>query len=165
MINYKINYKYILLAFISQRVFAAETCPVDKTSLARQTTCEAYKSLKQATEEDTKVDAACLKLGRTSAIFRRTQGEPLIAGAPLVPAEWKTRAEEIEGFCGVGTNATLPRGLLNVDFVMNENGMKQFLRDRIQETSAWIEENKEREPQGVGCKAPAALAPECQLIP
>ena len=139
---------------------AAEDCPVSKISLARGLACEAYRLAKQATVDDSKIDAICLKLGRTSAIFRRTQGQlPSRPTAPIPPTSWKQRAIEIEGFCGVGADKNLPRGLVNIDYVMAETeGFQDYLKARVQENSKWISENTD--PEAIGCPAPTPLSEE-----
>ena len=144
----------VLVLALSSPLFAAEDCPVSKISLARGLACEVYRLADQAAEKDTKIDQICLKLGRVSAIMRRTQGQlPDLKDAPIPPVEYKQRAIEIEGFCGVGIDTTLPRGLLNPDFITG-TGLKSYMSQRLEEMSQWITDNKDIK----GCPAPAELS-------
>jgi hypothetical protein len=132
---------------------------VNKISLARGLACEALQLAAKSTAEDSKVDAICLKLGRTSAILRRTQGQlPGHTATPVPPTEWKQRAIEIEGFCGVGSDTTVPRGLLNPDYVQAVDGLRAYLQARVAEESTWISE--QRDPAASQCPAPTELKPQ-----
>lgn len=146
-----------LLFVLPVVAFAAEECPVSKISLARGLTCESLQLVGQITERDSKIDAICLKLGRVSAILRRTQGQlPGHEQTPVPPKDWKQRAIEIEGFCGVGPDATLPRGLTHGEYVTRAgNGFKHYLKARLVEQNRFIDDNQD--PQEAQCPKPAEL--------
>lgn len=151
------NQWLVLMGIVSFAAYAAEECPVSKISLARGLACEALELSQKATASDSKIDAICLKLGRTSAILRRTQGQlPGHETTPVPPVEFKQRAIEIEGFCGVGSDTTLPRGLNDPDY--DAVAFQEYLRERVTEQTRFIDENQD--PAEANCPAPAPLKPE-----
>jgi hypothetical protein len=158
---------FVAVIFVSSAfvAFSAEQCPVEKISLARMTTCEALTSLKSARVDDLQLDSACLKLGRTTAILLRTAGEPIVEGAPKIDPEkykWKeVKAPEIEGFCGVGKNTTLTRGMKNPDYVLSDDGIKKYLRDLVGEMNSFIAENKDVTTTTPKCNDPRPLPEHC----
>ena len=134
--------------WITGMLLAAEECPVNKISLARGLALEVYQIVDQPAENDTRIDAICLKLGRVSAILRRTQGQlPNHPNTPIPPVEWKERAFEIEGFCGVGSNTTLPRGLTHSEYLTGN--FKEYVKSRIDEQTTWMKANSD--PQESHC--------------
>lgn len=154
----KINVHAAVLALcLSSSLFAAEECPVSKISLARGLASETLSLAETITESDTKIDIICLKLGRVTAIWRRTQGQ--LAGsptAPVPPISWKTRAEEVEGFCGMGNNASLPRGLVHPEFLLsNQKGFKDYMLARVSEMTQWIQVNQD--PENFHCPTPVKI--------
>lgn len=148
---------FALMVGFSPTVKAAEDCPVSKISLARGLACEVYQLALKYEEKNSQIDAICLKLGRVSAILRRTQGQlKEHPTAPIPPVEWKQRAIEMEGFCGVGNDTTLPRGLTHPEYLTQEpNGLKEYMKGRLAEQNRFIAENKD--PEGLNCPAPTAL--------
>ncbi len=153
------NNIFLVSILFAQAANGAEECPVNKISQALGLECESYELIKKmsAANADNQIDAICLKLGRVSAILRRTQGQ--LAGrpeTPIPPSIWKQRAIEIEGFCGGGASTTLPRGLTNKDYIVREDGFNIYRRDQIQESFKWILKNKD--PQG--CPTPVTLSKE-----
>ena len=140
------------MTLIASSVFAAEECPVSKISLARGLAREVYELTGKATEKDSLIDAICLKLGRVSAILRRTQGQlPDHETTPIPPVEFKHRASEIEGFCGVGSDTTLPRGLVNYEYLVGD--FRAYAKARVDEQTKWIEANQD--PKESNCPEPA----------
>lgn len=135
----------------SQIVLAAEECPVNKISLARGLSVEVYQIVMKPIEGDTRMDAICLKLGRVSAILRRTQGQlPSHPNTPIPPKEFKKRAHEIEGFCGVGEDDFLPRGLTSPEYLTQ--GFRTYILERINEQTAFIQQNQD--PKESNCPPP-----------
>lgn len=145
-----------LLFLVSTSAFSAEQCPVNKISLARGLSCEVLQLLNRYSKEEPTLDAICLKLGRVSAILRRTQGQlPAFPESPIPPKSFKERAIEIEGFCGVGPNTVLPRGIKNPDYlVQDQGGFKQYMNDRLREEKKFIQANQDVQ----GCEIPAKFA-------